>query len=287
MLLLKSWLFVPGSKEKHIKKAKDLEANALIYDLEDSVTIFEKENARLNVAKIIQDTNEKVNFVRVNNLNSPYFMDDLYHVVREGLTGIVLPKVNDKENIIVTDYILSCLEKKHQLTSKSISIVPIIETAVGLQNAFDIATSSKRVTRLAFGAQDFMLDLNIRSSKEGIEILYARSKLVAISRAANLESPIDTVYLNYNDEEGLEKEAQMVKQLGFQGKLLIHPNQIKTINQIFSPTSDEIEEAKKIVKFYDESITRGVGAIEVDGKMVDLPIAERARRILSYADFIE
>ncbi len=277
-------MFIPGNKDKHLQKAEDLDANVLIYDLEDAVTISEKEDARLKVSKIIQETNGKLKFARVNDRMTPYFIDDLLAIVQEGLTGIILPKVNAKEDIVIADYLLDSLEKKHQLPPGQISIVPLIETAAGLFHAYEVALSSKRIHCLAFGAEDFKMDLQISSDIEGTELLYAKSKLVEVSRAAGIEAPIDTVYTDFRDEEGLRKEAQLGKRLGFQGKLLIHPNQIHIVNQVYSPSKDEMEEAKRIVQIYNEAKDRGEGAIQVDGKMVDIPVAERARKLLLHAD---
>ncbi|WP_158591737.1 HpcH/HpaI aldolase/citrate lyase family protein [Oceanobacillus halophilus] len=282
--MIKTWLFIPGNNEKHLQKARILDVNALIFDLEDAVSVSEKETARLKVSKIIQETKENLNYIRINDRTTPFFLDDLYECVRDGLTGIVLPKVNTKEDIVIIDYLLEVLERKYQINNHKVSIIPIIESASGLYHAYEIATASTRIQCLAFGAEDYKLDLNISPDHHGTELLYSKSKLVEVSSAAGIEPPIDSVFTDFQDEEGLVEDARMGKRLGFQGKLLIHPNQIDRTNQIYSPTPEEIEEAKKIVQQYNESLDKGEAAIQIDGKMVDIPVAERARKLLLYAD---
>lgn len=285
--MLRSWIFIPGNQDKHLKKANSLEADAIIFDLEDAVSPSEKAIARLKVAESLQKTKETLNFVRVNALSTVHFLEDVDEVVSDSLAGIVLPKVEKKEDIVIAEYILGQSEEKYNLPPGSISIIPIIETAIGLHHAYEIVSASKRISRLAFGAEDFMLDLNIESRDEQVELLYTRSKLITASRAAGKEAPIDSVYTNFKEEKGLEKSAQIGRNLGFQGKLLIHPKQIEVVNQVFSPTEDEIKEAKRILEIYEESVAKGNGSIEVDGKMVDIPVAERAKKILSYASVKE
>ncbi|WP_085993081.1 HpcH/HpaI aldolase/citrate lyase family protein [Oceanobacillus senegalensis] len=281
--MFKSWMFIPGNNDKHLAKTYQLKANALIFDLEDAVSDSEKGSARLKVSKIIQELKSTMNFVRINDRTTSYFLDDLYEIVKDGLTGVVLPKVETKEDIVITDYILNSLKKKYRI-DKQILIVPLIETAAGLYHAYEIATASKQIHCLAFGAEDFRLDSNITTDIHGTELLYAKSKLVEVSRAAGIEAPVDSVFTNFKDEEGLREETELGKRLGFQGKLLIHPNQINTVNRIFSPSPEEIEEAKKIVQVYSESLDKGEAAIQVDGKMIDIPVAERARKILLHVD---
>lgn len=280
-------MFIPGSNDKHLMKAKALNANVIIFDLEDAVSIGEKETARLKVSQIIEETRGSLNYVRINDRTTGYFIDDLYEIVKEDLAGIILPKVNTKEDIIIIDYILTSLEKKYSIDNYKISIVPLIETAAGLHHAYEIASTSKRIQCLAFGAEDFKLDLNISPGIHGTELLYAKSKLVEVSRAAGIEAPVDSVYTDFKNEGGLKRDAELGERLGFQGKLLIHPKQIDIVNQIYSPSQTEIEEAKAIVQMYNGTQNNGAGAVQVNGKMVDIPVAERARKILLHADIHE
>ncbi|WP_159461976.1 HpcH/HpaI aldolase/citrate lyase family protein [Salirhabdus sp. Marseille-P4669] len=276
-----SWLFVPGSKDKFLSKVKEIKADAFIFDLEDSVAIEEKELARQKVSQAIRNGISENSYIRINGIATKFLYDDLVEVVTPGLKGVFLPKVNTKEDIIILDYLLSCMERQKGMEHGRISIIPIIETATGLRNAYDIASASHRIDRLALGAEDLMFDLNIRSEERKNGMIYARSKLVTDSRAANVDSPIDAIYADFTNDLGLKHDAERGKQLGFQGKLLIHPNQIPIVTDVFMPTAQELKEAKRIVEFYEDAMEKGFGSVQVDGKMVDIPVAERAKRLLS------
>lgn len=281
--MYRSWLFVPGNQENNLNKVKDLQADAIIYDLEDAVPVSEKIAARQKVKKAICEASHQVNFVRVNDLTTPFFMEDLNAIIVENLFGIVLPKVNKKDDIIIAEYLLGKVEEKHHLPNGTLCIVPLIETASGIQNINEIVHASKRILNLCFGAEDYMLDLNLEPDEESIDLMYARAQMVIASKAAGKEPPIDSVYTNFKDDIRLEKEARRAKQAGFQGKLVIHPKQIVPVNKAFSPTSKQIKEAQKIITLYEQSLESGKGALQMDGKMIDAPIVERARRVLSLA----
>lgn len=283
MTFYRSWMFVPGNHRRRLDKVRELQSDVIIYDLEDAVPLNEKENAREMVRETIRQFPEKVNFVRVNDVSTCYFLEDVNGLACGELAGIVLPKANTAEDIRYLERILSQAEKKKEIPEGKIEILPIIESALGLYNAFQIACASRRVKRLAFGSVDFTLDINARLSKEGTEILYARSQLVVASRAAGIEGPIDAVFVDLKDDEGLLKDARLAKQLGFQGKLAVHPGQVGIINQIFTPTDEEIEEAKIIAAAFDEAVASGLAAIQVAGKMVDYPVAVRAKKIVEQA----
>jgi citrate lyase subunit beta/citryl-CoA lyase len=283
MSLYRSWMFVPGNHERRLEKAKDLQADVIIYDLEDAVALSEKDKSRKMVRKAIADNDKKVSYVRVNDISTPYFFDDVSELAVEGLDGIVLPKAGKKEDVLLADHLLTQMEHKRDLGQGSTEIVPLIESALGLHNAYEIAASCKRVKRLAFGAVDFTLDINAELTKEGVEILYARSQLIISSRAAGIEPPIDTVYVHIKDHEGLLKETRLVKQLGFQGKLVVHPDQIGVVNEVFTPTAEEVQEAKAIVAAFNDALVSGAAAIQLNGKMIDYPVAERAKRIVHQA----
>jgi citrate lyase subunit beta/citryl-CoA lyase len=276
-------MFVPGNHERRLEKVKELTADIIIYDLEDAVALNEKANARNMVQAALRTNTAKVNFVRVNDASTSHFSEDIAAVAGPGLAGIILPKAANKDQIVLVDYLLSQIEEKHNLSIGRIEIVPLIESAIGLHNAFEIASASDRVKRLAFGSVDYTLDIGAQLSKEGTEILFARSQLVVVSRAAGIEPPIDAVYIHVKDPEGFLRDAQLAKQLGFQGKLVIHPDQIDVVNHLFSPTSDEIEEAKAIASAFDEALAKGLAAIQVNGKLVDYPVAERAKRTVQQA----
>lgn len=280
--MFRTWMFIAGNQKKHLSKVVDLPSDVLIFDLEDSVAPLEKDIARTMVRETMNSLEGKKNYVRVNELQSLYFLKDIMQVVSHNLTGIVVPKINSEADILVVDYLLDHLEKNHNVPLNSVSIVPLIETAKGLHYSFEIASASERVSALAFGAEDFMLEMNI-SVDEQNELLYARSKLVEVSKAANIDPPVDAVFTDLHDDEGLEYATLRAKKMGFQGKLVIHPKQLKKVNEVFAYPLEEIEEARRIVKIYENSVQNGKGAVQVDGKMVDMPVAERARKILQAA----
>lgn len=201
------------------------------------------------------------------------------------MKGIVLPKAETKEDIQFVSKIIEEKEKEFGITIGEIQLVPLIESALGVHNAFSISSSSKRVRSLAFGSIDFTLDIKGETTSHGLELLYARSQLVIASRAAGIESPIDTVFSDFKDSEGLNRETKLIKELGFQGKLVIHPSQISIINEVFMPTQTEVEKAFQIVSAYEEYKKVGTGVFELDGKMVDLPVVEQARKILERSQY--
>lgn len=280
MSLFRSWMFVPGNHPRRLEKAKELQADVIIYDLEDAVPHQEKEKAREMAKAALWNNREKVQFVRVNDPSTDYFLDDLSAVAGRDLAGILLPKAASKEQILLADGLLTQWEKKLGLQNGALEIVPIIESALGLVHAYEIATVKGRVKRLAFGSVDYTLDIGAQLTKEGTELLFARSQLVVVSRAAGIEAPIDAVYIHLNDPAGLAQDAKLAKQLGFYGKLVIHPDQIQMVNDLFSPTEEELEEAKRITTAFDQALASGVAAIQVGGRMIDYPVAERAKRIL-------
>lgn len=280
-MLIRSLLFIPGNNEKVISKAEQLPADIIIYDLEDAVAPDQKADARERVCNALSATAKFV-IVRVNSMETPYFIDDIQAVASvkaDTLKAIMLPKTNRGADVIALDQLLTSLG-----VPTCVEILPLLETALGVQNAFDISCSSDRVKRLAFGSVDFGLDIGATLTDEGIELLYARSQIVLASRAAELEKPIDTVFVDFRNTEGLEKEAVSVKGLGFGGKLAIHPLQVDSINTIFQPTQQEKEEAAEIVAYVEE---HGGAVFQLNGKMVDEPIIKRARQICQIAEMLD
>ncbi|MBN6188817.1 CoA ester lyase [Aneurinibacillus sp. BA2021] len=283
MTLWRSWMFVPGNQKKKLEKSMALDADVIVYDLEDAVPLQEKPAARMLVRQAVERMKERQRFVRINDVSTPYFMDDLTELATCDITGVMLPKAAEKEQIHLVDHLLRTAEEKSGRSPGSIMIVPLIETALGLHRAFEIASASPRVHCLAFGAVDYTLDIGTQQSKEGTEILFARSWLVNVSRAAGINPPIDGVYVDIHDSEGLRQETAFVKQLGFQGKLAIHPAQYGIINAEFAPTEEQIHRARKIVAAFANALEQGQAAVEVDGKMVDYPVAIQARKTLEMA----
>lgn len=283
MVNFHSWMFVPGSDSQKIEKVQHLPVDVVIYDLEDAVALTKKESARINVREALQNNLPKYNVVRVNGVNTPYFKDDLEEIVSHGLKAIMLPKSETKEQILLLERILHQAEEEYEIM-QPIEIVPLIESANGVCGAAEIAAASSRVKCLAFGSIDYALDIEAELTEEGFELLYARSHLVNVSRAAGIEQPIDAVYPDIHNLDGLQKETKFVKKLGFQGKLVIHPKQVDVINEVFMPSKEEIESAQLIMSTYKQSIQAGLGAIQVNGKMVDAPVIERAKKTLQKAN---
>jgi len=287
MLLLRTMLFVPGNNMRMLHKAGTLDADAIIIDLEDSVPMEDKETARAFVREGIETVGkgESMIFVRVNSLNTGLAGQDLEESVCEGLDGIVLPKAESKKDILDAEAILERIEKQKGLRLGSIIIVPILETAKGVLNAAEVTFASKRVAGLSFGAVDFTRDLGVSLSKEGVELSYPRAYVALVARAAGVPA-VDTVFIDIMDREGLIRDSKAAKQLGFRGKLLIHPSQIQPVNEVFSPTQQEVEYCKRVVAAFKEAQTRGAGAISLDGKMIDYANYRQAEDTLAVWDLI-
>jgi len=287
MLLLRTMLFVPGNNMRMLHKAGTLDADAIIIDLEDSVPMEDKETARAFVRDGIETVGkgESMVLVRVNGLSTGLAGQDLEESVCDGLNGIVLPKAESKKDILDAEAILESVEKQKSFKVGSIIIVPILETAKGVLNAAEVAFASKRVAGLSFGAVDFTRDLGVSFSKEGIELTYPRAYVALVARAAGIPA-VDTVFIDIMDREGLIRDAKAAKQLGFRGKLLIHPSQIQPVNEVFSPTQQEVEYCKRVVAAFKEAQTRGAGAISLDGKMIDYANYRQAEDILAIWDVI-
>lgn len=272
---LKSLMFVAGNSEKHLKKAGGVDTDAVIIDLEDAVAPEDKDEARRCASEFLE-TGRKRSYLRINAIETSYFLDDLSLVWKHPfscLKGIMLPKTNDVHDLVLVDRLLDS-----KGVGEDFEVIPLLETAAGIQNVSLIAAASKRVKRLAFGSIDFALDIGADQSESGTELLYARSAIVVASKAAGLESPIDTVYPDFKNTEGLREETRRAKILGFGAKLAIHPNQIPVINQTFQPSQKAIEEAKRILEYVEKN---GSAVFKLDGKMIDEPIIKQAKLIVN------
>lgn len=271
MRLYRTMLFAPGSNMKVVVKALTAGADAVIVDLEDAVAPNSKELTRSQIVDFFsvgRETNSEI-YVRINGWDSDWGKKDFESITKLPISGIILPKTNDPNEL--NDII--------SLLPPSMDLIPLIETATGILNARKIA-NAKGISRLAFGAVDFTADIGTSLSKTGIELLYARSLLILVSKAAGIYPPIDTVFSDIKDMPGYLKELNLVKQLGMFGKLVIHPSQIALAHQIFSPTAEEIEYAEKVIAVYAEAENSGVGAIQLEGKMIDSPVASSAKKLL-------
>jgi citrate lyase subunit beta/citryl-CoA lyase len=213
--------------------------------------------------------------------------DDLDELVVESLACIILPKIEKPEHIREANRLLTEAEAQNGITAGTISIIALIESALGIENAFQIIsekTNPARLFTVAFGAADFTLDMGIEMTKTGEEIAFPRARLAVACRAAGIEPPLDTPFMiDLKDPEALEADAKIARQLGFQGKLCIHPNQVDICNRIFSPTNEDIEQANKIVTAFKQAEAAGTGALQVDGKFIDIALVKQAQRILKIA----
>jgi citrate lyase subunit beta/citryl-CoA lyase len=221
-------------------------------------------------------------FVRINGLTTSEAYEDIRAVAQPGLAGIMLPKAESGDDIRLADWLLTQLERERGLGQGSITILPIVETATGISEVAAIAAASPRVRILSFGAGDLSLDLGI--SPSALEVmLWAKIQLVIASRAAGLEPPIDTVFTDLRDHESLQSQAAQARRIGFQGKACIHPDQVPIVNQVFTPSADEVQQAQRVVDAFEAATRDGSAAIVVEGVFVDYPVAERARRLLVQA----
>lgn len=265
--MTRSFLFVPGNRPERFDKALHSGADNVIIDLEDSVASEDKDKARDTIYNWLSSDPDTEILIRINGSRTKWFEKDLDLCQEEGIKGIVLPKV---ERVSEINYLENKLGNEYKL------IYPIIETAKGFR-VVDEVISHTSVTALIFGTIDFKNDLNIHG--DGLELAYFRSKLVLSSALANKLAPIDGVSINFNDFEKLEQVTRKAKSMGFGGKLCIHPNQVKTVNEVFLPTEEEKTWAKRILKAVSQNKQ---GAFSLDGEMIDTPVVQRAEKILSF-----
>ncbi len=281
-------LFIPGNNPNMLVNGGCLGADTLIFDLEDAVSPDEKDAARelLHNALGTLDFGRSERIVRINGLDTPYWVEDLRAILPLHPDAIMPPKVCDGDYIRTLDEKLTELEEELHLEAGSTRILALLETAAGVENAYEIARASKRMLGLFLGAEDLSADLRCPRTKEGTEILYARGRLVCAARAAGVEV-YDTPFTDVRDLEGLEKDAEFAKSLGFSGKACISPAHVDTVNRVFSPTEKEIAYAHDVFAAIAEAKRLGKGAIALRGKMIDAPIVQRARLTLEAASEIE
>jgi citrate lyase subunit beta/citryl-CoA lyase len=264
-----------------LEKSKQLHADIIVLDLEDSVPHAEKARARAIVKEWLPKVigNGSRVYVRINPMDSGLAQEDLDAVIIQGLDGISQPKPSTGQDIQKIAAILTRLEKKRGLPEGHVKILPWIETSLGLINVYEIASSSPRVNGVIFGANDLVLETGMTRSEEGHELLYPRTKIVIAARAAGVAA-IDTPYNNFKDETGLIRETTLARNLGYRGKFVIHPGQVDIVNKIFRPTEEEVAYARQVVTAFEEARTKGFASASLDGNMIDIPIAQRALVIL-------
>jgi citrate lyase subunit beta/citryl-CoA lyase len=290
MDLKRSWMFVPGHRQKMIDKALGLNTDAIMLDIEDGVAPNEKDTARHLIGEALgrsKTPGSPARFVRINAIGHARMDADLNAVVRPGLEGLVLPKVETAADVKKVDAILTQRERGLKMVSGSVKFLVAIESPGGLLNAPAIAACSPRVCGLIFGAEDYGREVGLPTSREGEarDLLHARSAVVIAAAAAHVQA-VDGVWVDLRDADGLLAFARQSRRLGFSGMSLIHPSQIDPINQTFSPTAEEIDYAQEVVQAFAEANARGEGSIAFGGQLIDRPIVERARRTLEMAKLL-
>jgi citrate lyase subunit beta/citryl-CoA lyase len=281
---VRSLLFVPGHRARFYEKLAEFRPDAVIVDLEDAVPPAEKPLARSMVRERLGGpllAGLQV-FVRVNAVDTPFFRDDVRGVVAVGLDGIFLPKAGTAEQLHEANMLLAQAELRLGITMGIVRIVPIVESVMGVLNAHELAVASPRVVALAFGAEDFSLDLGVERSRDGVETRYPRAQVALAAHGAG-RFAIDTPWTAIDDQDGLRREAVEGRQLGYVAKQAIHPSQLAIIHAVYTPTDDEVRWARRVIHAYDEAVSGGTGAINLDGKLIDVPMVERARRVLDRA----
>jgi len=269
----RSMLFIPGNNPGMLQNADVFDSDSVIFDLEDSVSIEEKDAARILVKEALKAFKFKCEIIiRINPFDSPYYKHDIDELKKLNIDYILLPKASNE----------SVKDLAKRLEKTNIKIMVLIETALGVEQAFEILSSNNRCFGLMLGGEDLCVDLNCVRTKSGNELFYARTRLVNCAKALK-KFIIDTPFTDTFDEEGLLKDSKYAKSLGFDGKASINPRQIITINKVFSPSLKEIKHAKRIIEAKNNALKEGLGVFSLDGKMIDLPIIKRAENLIEMA----
>lgn len=281
--LRRTMMFVPGSSAGMMRDATLYGADSIMFDLEDSVSLNEKDSARTLVHFALKtfDYSSVETVVRINGLDTVGKLD-IESMVLAGINVIRLPKTEDAQDILDVEAEIKKIEEKNNIEVGTTRMMAAIESPGGVLNARAIAHSSDRLVGIALGAEDYVTSMKTTRSPEGVELLFARSSILHAAREAEIAA-IDTVYSDVDNEEGLRAEVEHIKQLGFDGKSVINPRQIPIVNSIYAPTAEEIQNAKEVIWAIEEAEAKGSGVIALDGQMIDKPIVERAERVIAIA----
>ena len=284
MLIHRSLLFVPANRPRMLDHAVEAAADVIVLDLEDSVPAAEKAAARGELRAAIERLKGagKTVQVRVNHLDTGETREDLAAAIGPGLDSIAFPKAESAAQIRELDVIIRELELHGGVRPGTALLFPQIETARGVLRCEEIAGASTRIAGMAVGGEDYTRDLGVARTREGRELDYVRHVVTHVCIANGL-LPLDTVFADFRDEAGLVTETELVQSMGLKGKYLIHPSQVEPVNRAFTPTDDEIQLARIRLAAYDEAVARGEGSVQVEGRMIDEPVAQRARDLLAYA----
>ena len=281
--LRRTMMFVPGANAAMLRDAPLYGADSIMFDLEDAVSLKEKDSARVSVHSALKtfDYGNIEIVVRINALDAGG-AEDIEAMVLAGVDVIRLPKTETAQDIIDVEAVITEVEQQNDIPVGTTKMMAAIESAEGVLNAPAIAKSSTRLIGIALGAEDYVTNMKTRRHPDGQELFFARSMILHAARAAGIAA-IDTVYSDVDNTEGFEAEVRLIKQLGFDGKSVINPRQIPLVNTIYAPTEKEIQNAKEVIWGIREAEAKGSGVISVNGKMVDKPIVERAERVIALA----
>src|SRR5215210_5017434 len=304
-MMFRTLLFIPGNNKRFLEKSKFLYPDILCFDLEDSVPVSEKTIARDMIIESLSSSNKAANpidinnnnnnnnnnynnkespqiFVRINSFESGLYEQDLECVISERLAGIVIPKVNSTSELEKITEIIANLEKKRNI-EKILRLIPSIESSQGVVNSYDIAKFNERICSLMFGVFDYLYDMKLDYENEGLEYSYARAKIPVDARAAGIPA-LDSIWQKVDDLDGLQRDAKIAKRLGYAGKSIIHPKHIEPVHNVFVPSQNEIEWAKKVVSILNQIQEKGDkrGAFKIDGRMIDAVHFKQAKLILDF-----
>ncbi|HSA90437.1 MAG TPA: CoA ester lyase [Burkholderiales bacterium] len=284
----RSFLFAPGNVARRVEKALTLDADVVIVDLEDSVAVAEKAATRKSAAAALERPRRGRGYVRVNAPATPFCFGDLHEVLHPRVEGVVLPKVESAADLHAIDWLIWNLERDRGIAEGSIDLMPQIETAAGLHRIDRVLQARSlrpykgawRVKRVAFGAADYAHELGLTVGPDESELAEARARVVLASRAAGLEGPIDSPWFHFKDADGFARTLERSRRGGFQGRLCVHPDQIAPVNAAYLPSDAELARAERIVSAFRQAEAKGEAAVQVDGEMVDYPVAHRAQALL-------
>lgn len=283
--LRRTMMFVPGNNPAMVKDAGIFGADSIMFDLEDAVSMTEKDAARYLVFEALKtvDYGDAELVVRINGLDTPYYQNDIKAMVKAGIDVIRLPKVESAAMMQTLEKLVAEAEEMFGIAVGTTKLMAAIESAKGVVNANEIANASERMIGIALSAEDYTTDMKTHRYPDGQELLYARNVILHAARAAGIAA-FDTVFTNMDDEEGFYRETKLIHQLGFDGKSLVNPRQIEMVNKVYEPTKKEIEKAQNVIAAIEEARLKGSGVISMNGQMVDRPVVLRAQRVMSLAE---
>lgn len=286
--LMRSLMFVPAHNQKLLDSSVRRDADVLLLDIEDSVPLCDKQQARDNIKAFVKrdDLKGKFIFPRVNDRESGELLKDLYQLTIEGVTGFMYPKATKGEDIYFLGKLLETIEYEKHIPIGTFKIIPLIETAGAIVNIKEICTACYRVCAVTFGCEDYVTDLRGKHDPDGNSIFFARNEIVNAARATGV-IPIDTVHIKVHDLEDLEKNLKVAKNLGFEGMLILNPKELPLCHQYFSPSEEEVAWAKEMVELADEAVREGKGVAVKEGKFIGPPMVKMARNIMAKHEQIE